>query len=101
MTDYHTDESMNQNLYAFDFKYVYEYTKFTLYFDPNITMKDFIAQVKKQVNNDKIEIIIAGQYINRVAPEDALHIVSSDNTLKTIYGSNWKNISFYIRKGLY
>ena len=45
---------MTEILYAFEFKNIYEYTKFTLYFDPNITMKEFIAQVKKHVNNDKI-----------------------------------------------
>ena len=101
MTDYHTDETMNQNLYAFEFKYVYEYTKFTLYFDPNITMKKFIDQVKKHINDDKIEIVRAGQYRDGILPEDAMHIVSSDNTLKTIYGSNWKNIAFYIRKPLH
>jgi len=92
---------MTEILYAFEFKNIYEYTKFTLYFDPNITMKEFIAQVKKHVNNDKIEIVRAGQYMDGILPEDAQHIISSDNTLKTIYGSNWKNISFYIRKSLH
>jgi len=92
---------MTEILYAFEFKNIYEYTKFTLYFDPNITMKEFIAQVKKHVNNDKIEIVTAGQYMDGILPEDAQHIISSDNTLKTIYGSNWKNISFYIRKSLH
>ena len=101
MTERHTEELMNENLYSFEFKYVYEYKKFTLYFDPNITMKEFIAQVKKHVNNDKIEIVRAGQYMDGILPEDAQHIISSDNTLKTIYGSNWKNTAFYIRKYLH
>jgi hypothetical protein len=91
---------MNEILYAFEFKHVYESTKFTLYFDPNITMKEFIGQVKKHVNNDKIEIVRAGQYRDGQFPEDAPHIISSDNTLKTIYGSN-KNVAFYIRKTFY
>ena len=101
MTEYRTEETMNEILYAFEFKHIYEYTKFTLYFDPNITMKEFIAQVKKHVNNDKIEIVRAGQYMDGILPENAEHIISSDNTLKTIYGSNWKNTAFYIRKSLH
>lgn len=88
-------------MYTFDFKYVHTCKKITLSFDPNINMKQFIEQIKEKVNNNKIEIVKAGQYINGVFPEDAPHVISSDNTLKTIYGENWKNIAFYIRKELY
>lgn len=100
MTEYHTEEMINEDVYSFKFKYAYKSKVLILDFDPNITMKEFINQVKKKVNNDKIEIVKAGQYRDGTYPEDAPHVISSDNTLKTIYGSNWKNIAFYIRKSI-
>lgn len=100
MSEYISIEMMNENVYYFTFKYAYTCKTITLHFDPNITMSEFIAEVKQKVCNENIEIVKAGQYIDEVRPEDARHIVGSDNSLKIIYGSHWKNVAFYIRKSV-
>ena len=100
MSEYISIEMMNENVYYFTFKYAYTCKTITLHFVPNITMSEFITEVKTKVCDENIEIVRAGQYINGIYAEKAPPVVSSNNTLKKTYGANWKNVAFYIRKSV-
>lgn len=93
-----------EELYTFYFKIVYTERTFYWDFSPNITIKNFIEEVKNNMReiepNCDIEIIETGQYnnINGRDAELAPKINYYDEyTLMDIYENKWKNIAFYIR----
>ena len=99
---------MNHNNQYYEFYFKLAYTnKIKKYFvQPNISIDQFINDIKMRArsdfdlkNNEEIEIVEVGLYnnINGYDAELAPAIQSSNMLLSNLYG-NHKNMSFYIRK---
>ena len=100
---------MNQlnQYYTFYFKLAYT-TENKIYFvRPNITIRQFIDDIKMKVrgdfnlkDNEDIEIIMAGQYynVNGRDAELAPAIQPSNIRMSKFYRNNLKSTAFYIRK---
>jgi hypothetical protein len=93
--------------YEFDFKLVYTCQTKKYFVRPNITLSQFIDDIKMRARGDfnlqiteDIEIVEAGQYynINGRDPELAPALQPSNVLLSEIYENTYKNIAFYIRK---
>lgn len=96
--------SENNEYYTFYFKIVYTERTFYFTFNPDITIKNFIEEVKNNMRevepNYTIEIIEAGQIdnINNSRAEEAPKLDYPDEyTLRDIYRNKWRNTAFYIR----
>ena len=91
----------NDDNYKFCFKLVFT-TKVKYYFvNSNISVKNFIDDIKNKVrvdfeinDNEDIEIIESGQMNDELASA----LLSSDLPIKQLYGDKHKITSFYIRK---
>lgn len=93
--------------YDFDFKLAYTCQTKTYFVKSNITINQFIDDIKMRARIDfnlqiteDIEIVEAGQYdnINGFNPELAPALQPSNVLLCEIYENIYKNITFYIRK---
>lgn len=93
--------------YEFDFKLVYTCQTKKYFVRPNVTLSQFIDDIKMRARGDfnlqiteDIEIVEAGQYhnIHGRDPELAPALQSSNVLLSEIYEHTNKNIAFYIRK---
>jgi hypothetical protein len=93
--------------YNFNFKLVYtnQIQKYNV--NSNITVKNFIKQVKARVKNDfnlrayeDVEIVEAGNpdNINGHDAELAPALVPSNTRIREIYGCRYERTSFYLRK---
>lgn len=87
--------------YTFNFKFIYTDTIKQYSVQKNITVKNFIEDIKNRIsndfnisNNENIEIIEAGQENDELA-----HALEPSNVrLKQIYENKYKITSFYIKK---
>ena len=93
--------------YEFDFKLVYTCQTKKYFVRPNVTLSQFIDDIKMRARGDfnlqiteDIEIVEAGQYhnIHGRDPELAPALQPSNVLLCEIYENTYKNIAFYIRK---
>jgi len=87
--------------YTFNFKFTYTDIIKQYSVEKNITLKNFIQDIKNRIRNDfnindneDIEIIEAGQENDELA----CPLESSDITLKQKYENKYKIMSFYIKK---
>lgn len=87
--------------YTFNFKFIYTDIIKQYSVEKNITLKNFIQDIKNRIrndfninNNEDIEIIEAGQENNELS----CALESSDITLKQKYETKYKMTSFYIKK---
>jgi len=98
---------MNRSNDYYQFYFKLAYTCETKIYDinPNISIKNFIEDIKYRARNDfhiendeDIEIVEAGQHCTDGRPsEEAPALEISDTPLIQIYGNRHKNIAFYIR----
>jgi len=97
---------MNQH-YTFYFKLAYTCQTKIYLVRPNITISQFIDDIKLRArsdfdltDNEDIEIIVAGQYenVNGRDAELAPALQPSNTLLSQFYRNNHMNTSFYIRK---
>jgi hypothetical protein len=96
-----------QTYYSFYFKRCYTSAKQIWRFDKNMSMYDFIEQVKMKAYNEfniertnSIEIIEIGLFPNEddiQNLEEKYCLVPYNETLKERYQKKHKNVSFYIR----
>lgn len=93
--------------YEFDFKLVYTCQTKKYFVRPNVTLSQFIDDIKMRARGDfnlqiteDIEIVEAGQYhnIHGRDPELAPALQPSNVLLSEMYENTNKNIAFYIRK---
>ena len=93
--------------HVFYFKLVYTDRAVRYSISPDKTLTDFINYVKVMVRDDfnisdnfNVEIVPTGQpYVPGQDAEMAAALEHSNYyTIRDIYGDNYKNISFYIRK---
>ena len=96
---------MSPQYYTFNFKWINSKQNRVYFVNANLTMCQFIDDIKMRVrsdfelkNDEDIEIVIAGQYdnINGRDPEVAPAIQPSGILISELYEN--KKISFYIRK---
>ena len=96
---------MSYQYYTFNFKWVYSKQNKVYFVNANLTISQFIDDIKMRIrsdfdlkNDEDIEIVIAGQYdnINGMDPEVAPPIQPSGILISELYEN--KKISFYIRK---
>jgi hypothetical protein len=101
--------------YTFEFKIIennrksilYTNNKFSISFEPSITIKQFIKTIADTVSRSyrsnfsvyNIEIVEAGQYnhVNGHNPGLAPCINSFNDTLEQKYSTTWKSTAFYVR----
>ncbi len=97
--------SQSQNILPVYVKLVYTCTTNTYNLDTNVTVTEFIQNIKNSIYNDSIfnigtefpiEIIHAGQYNNNCKPEEAEPVAQSDENAQTRFG---RNLAFYVRVG--
>jgi hypothetical protein len=93
--------------YTFYFKLAYTCQSKIYFVRPNITISQFIDDIKLRArgdfdltDNEDIEIVITGQYdnVNGRDPELAPAIQPSNILLSQFYQNTHMNTSFYIRK---
>lgn len=93
--------------YTFYFKLAYTSQTKIYFVRPNITISQFIDDIKLRArgdfnltDNEDIEIVITGQYdnVNGRDPELAPAIQPSNMLLSQFYQNTHMNTSFYIRK---
>lgn len=98
--------SEQSNFYEFYFKLVYTCETKIYSVNPDISIEDFIEDIKIRAKNDfelyeneTIEIIETGQFnnINGRNAELAPALVPLQETVRQIYGNRYKNTSFYLR----
>ena len=99
--------TQNNQYYTFYFKLAYTCQSKIYFVRPNITISQFIDDIKLRArgdfdltDNEDIEIVITGQYdnINGRDPELAPAIQPSNILLSQFYQNTHMNTSFYIRK---
>ena len=99
--------TQNNQYYTFYFKLAYTCQTKIYFARPNVTISQFIDDIKLRARSDfhltddeDVEIVIAGQYhnINGRDPELAPAIQPSNILLSEFYRNNLMNTSFYIRK---
>ncbi len=99
--------TQNNQYYTFYFKLAYTCQSKIYFVRPNITISQFIDDIKLRArgdfdltDNEDIEIVITGQYdnINGRDPELAPAIQPSNMLLSQFYQNTHMNTSFYIRK---
>lgn len=96
--------------YTFTFKETITQKTLSIFADSSSTISDFVENVKilicqhleDECLHKTFDIVEAGHYnnANGYAPElaEKLELMYNGNdTLEKIYGTTWKNISFYIR----
>ena len=97
----------NNQYYTFYFKLSYTCQTKIYFVRPNITISQFIDDIKMRArgdfdltDNEDIEIVIVGQYdnINGRDAELAPAIQPSNTLLSEFYRNTLMNTSFYIRK---
>lgn len=98
---------MNRSNDYYQIYFKLAYTCQTKIYDinPNISVKNFIEEIKNKARNDfhlendeDIEIVEAGQYIRNGQPsEEAPALVNSNIPMINLYGYRLKNTAFYIR----
>ena len=96
-----------EGYYSFYFKLVYTCQTKNYLVNPNISLKNFIKNVKTRVRNDfqlnpdeDIEIVEAGNpnNINGRDAEMAPALEPSSIRIREVYGTRYKQTAFYIRK---
>jgi hypothetical protein len=99
--------TQNNQYYTFYFKLAYTCQSKIYFVRPNITISQFIDDIKLRArgdfnlsDNEDIEIVITGQYdnVNGRDPELAPAIQPSNILLSQFYQNTHMNTSFYIRK---
>lgn len=99
--------TQNNQYYTFYFKLAYTCQTKIYFVRPNITISQFIDDIKMRArgdfdltDNEDIEIVIVGQYdnINGRDAELAPAIQPSNTLLSEFYRNTLMNTSFYIRK---
>jgi hypothetical protein len=99
--------TQNNQYYTFYFKLAYTCQSKIYFVRPNITISQFIDDIKMRARGDfdltdteGIEIVITGQYdnVNGRDPELAPAIQPSNTLLSEFYRNTLMNTSFYIRK---
>ena len=97
----------NNQYYTFYFKLAYTCQTKIYFVRPNITISQFIDDIKMRArgdfdltDNEDIEIVIVGQYdnINGRDAELAPALQPSNTLLSEFYRNTLMNTSFYIRK---
>ncbi len=97
--------SQIQNILPVYVKLVYTSTTNTYNLDTNVTVTEFIQNIKNSIYNDSIfnigsefpiEIIHAGQYNKNSKPEEASAVTESNEIASTRFG---QNLAFYVRLG--
>lgn len=99
---------MNQNVNEYTFYFKLVYTTRTAYysFSPDISIKNFIETIINNArgdfeltNNQTVEVVEAGNpnNINGHDAELAPPLEPINETLRQIYGNNWRSIAFYLR----
>lgn len=99
---------MSQNIEEYEFYFKIAYTERTIYyrFSPDISIKKFIETVINNSrgvfnlnNNQSFEVVEAGNpnNINGHDAELAPPLQPINETLRQIYGNNWRSIAFYLR----
>jgi hypothetical protein len=91
--------------FTFDFKILYTNITLQICFDGETSICQFIDKTLQicseqlLIENERYEIVEAGQYnnINSPYPELAPSIISSEKSLKDVYNNNFREISFYVR----
>lgn len=96
--------------YTFTFKEINTQQILRIFADSNSTIAEFVENVKILIYdhlesiclNKTFDIVESGHYNNSngIAPELADKIedmYDNNDTLEKIYGTTWKNTSFYIR----
>ncbi len=100
-----TTNSQSQNILPVYVKLVYTSTTNTYNLDTNVTVTDFIQNIKNSVYNDSIfnigsefpiDIVHAGQYKQNSKPEEANSVAESDENARKCFG---QNLAFYVRLG--
>ena len=99
--------TQNNQYYTFYFKLAYTCQTKIYFVRPNITISQFIDDIKMRArgdfdltDNEDIEIVIVGQYdnINGRDAELAPALQPSNTLLSEFYRNTLMNTSFYIRK---
>jgi hypothetical protein len=100
---------MNQSNQYYEFYFKLAYTCQTKIYEvnPDMSIMDFISDIKNRVRTDfylesteEVEIVEAGNpdNINGHDAELAPALEASINTIREIYGNRHTNVAFYIRK---
>lgn len=100
--------SIENDLYYFDFKFIYSSIVVRYGVRPNICIKNFIEDITNRVkedfeinDNEEIEIFEAGQFqvINNIIVDAELapRMRPSDLTIRGKYGHRYATVAFYIR----
>jgi hypothetical protein len=86
------------------FKEVFTTSILNLYVNPFHTVTQFIETARPLlssqfgINQNEIEIIESGQYVNGIRPESAPSLVPESRRLCDIWGPELKYLSFYVRR---
>jgi len=89
------------------FKEVFTTRTVNIHINPYVTLTQFIENVRPHlssvfgINQNEIDIVEGGQYINGLMPEAAPALVPSGSQLSSRWGEDLNGLAFYVRRKNY